>query len=121
MRLPATGSQIPATVTTPAKNKVVLSDKDKSILVQDQNNNKVELNPSGITIDSPKDIKISAQGTISIDAVGKIGITSQADVATKGLNVECSANVAFTAKGNASAELSASGQTTVRGALVMIN
>lgn len=109
------------TVTTPAKNKVVLSDKDKSILVQDQNNNKVELNPSGITIDSPKDIKISAQGTISIDAVGKIGITSQADVATKGLNVECSANVAFTAKGNASAELSASGQTTVRGALVMIN
>lgn len=109
------------TVTTPAKNKVVLSDKDKSILVQDQNNNKVELNPSGITIDSPKDIKISAKGTISIDAVGKIGITSQADVATKGLNVECSANVAFTAKGNASAELSASGQTTVRGALVMIN
>ena len=109
------------TIITPAKNQVVLSDKDKSILLSDQNGNKVELHTGGITLDSPKDIKIIAKGTIDIDAVGKISIASQADVAAKGLNIECTANVAFTAKGNASAELSASGQTTVRGALVMIN
>jgi len=37
------------------------------------------------------------------------------------LNITQIANVAFTAKGTATAELSASGQTTVKGAMVLIN
>jgi hypothetical protein len=37
------------------------------------------------------------------------------------LNVQATAQVGLTAKGTASAELSASGQTTVKGAMVMIN
>ncbi len=109
------------TITTPGNNKIVLSDKDKSILLQDQNNNKVELNSSGITLDSPKDIKISAKGGITLDAVNAITITSKADVKSAGLNVNCEAKVGFVAKGNASAELSAAGQTVVKGAMVMIN
>ena len=55
------------------------------------------------------------------ESVGAISLTSQADVQAKGLNVTCQGQVAFTGKGAASAELSASGQTTVRGAMVMIN
>lgn len=109
------------TIITPGDNKVVLSDEDKSILLQDQNGNKVELSADGIVLDSPKDIKITAKGKISIDAVGEVGVTSKADVSVEGLNVNHSANVGFTAKGNATAELSASGQTTVKGAMVMIN
>ncbi|MDZ7589262.1 MAG: type VI secretion system tip protein VgrG [Rubrivivax sp.] len=109
------------TVTTPAKNQLVFSDDGKSILMKDQNDNKVELNPGGITLDSPKDIKITAKGTITLDAVGKISITSKADVAAEGLNVACTAQVGFTGKGSATAELSAAGQTTVKGAMVMIN
>jgi len=109
------------TIITPGENKIVLSDKDKSILMQDQNGNKVELSADGIQLDSPKDIMINAKGKISLDATANISVTSQADVAVSGLNVENSANVAFTAKGSASAELSASGQTTVKGAMVMIN
>lgn len=109
------------TITTPGNNKVVLSDDGKSILLQDQNNNKVELNSSGIALDSPKDIVISAKGKITLDAVGEVGITSKADVKITALNINNSANVGFVAKGNASAELSASGQTTVKGAMVMIN
>ena len=109
------------TIQTPANNKVVLSDDGKSILLQDQNNNKVELNPGGIVLDSPKDIKISAKGTISLDAVGAISISSKADVKSTGLNVSCEAQAGFTAKGTATAELSASGQTVVKGAMVMIN
>ena len=109
------------TVMTPAKNKVVLSDQDKSILLLDQNNNRAELNPSGITLDSPKDIKVKANGTITLDAVGAISITSQADVKSAGLNVLCEGQVGFTGKGSATAELSASGETVVRGAMVMIN
>jgi len=109
------------TIITPGENKIVLSDDDTSILIQDQNDNKIELNASGITLDSPKDINISAKGKINIDAMDAITISSKADVSVSGLNVEHSADVGFTAKGNASAELSASGNTTVKGAMVMIN
>lgn len=109
------------TITTPGNNKVVFSDKDKSIVMTDQSNNKVELHTGGITLDSPKDIKITAKGTITLDAVGAVTITSKADVKIDGLNVNCEAKVGLVAKGAASAELSASGQTTVKGAMVMIN
>ncbi len=109
------------TITTPGTNKIVISDDGKSILLQDQNSNKIELNSSGITLDSPKDIKITAKGGITLDAVNAISITSKADVKVSGLNVACEAQVGLTAKGNASAELSAAGQTTVKGAMVMIN
>jgi hypothetical protein len=37
------------------------------------------------------------------------------------MNVNHTANVGFSAKGNATAELSASAQTTVKGGIVMIN
>ena len=109
------------TITTPANNKIVLSDDAKSIILQDQTDNKVTLDPGGITLESPKDIKITAKGTMTLDAVGKIAITSKADVNVGGANISCDAQMAFTGKGAASAELSASGQTTVKGAVVMIN
>jgi Rhs element Vgr protein len=109
------------TIITPAENKVVISDEGKSILLQDQTGNKVELSESGILLDSPKDISISAQGKISLDAVDEIGISSQADVNVDGMNVNLSASVGFVAEGSSTAELSASGQTTVKGAMVMIN
>jgi hypothetical protein len=76
---------------------------------------------SGISLTSPKDITVSAKGKISLDAVGAISITSTADILTAGLNVSSEAQVAFSAKGSATAELSAAGQTVVKGAMVMIN
>ena len=109
------------TVTTPGNNKIVISDDQKSILLQDQNSNKIELSSSGIVIDSPKDIKISAKGKVTIDAVGNIESTAKADIKNQGLNINHQANIGFSAKGNATAELSASGQTTVKDAIVMIN
>lgn len=109
------------TIVTPANNQIVIADDQKSILLQDQNNNKVQLNSDGIVLDSPKDITISATGKISLTATDEIGISSQADVKVDGLNISQTANVGFTAKGSATAELSASGQTTVKGAMVMIN
>ncbi len=108
-------------LSTPGGNSVTLSDDEESIVLEDLNGNKVELAPGGIVLDSPKDIAIKAQGKISVEAMGEIGVESQADVSVKGLNVSQEANIGFTAKGNASAELSASGQTTVKGAMVMIN
>jgi len=109
------------TVLTPAGNTVVLDDDQKSILVADENGNSVELSQGGIALDSPKDITITAQGKIVLDAVQNVEATSKADVKASGLNVSCEAQVGFTGKGSATAELSASGQTTVKGAMVMIN
>jgi len=109
------------TVTTPASNQLVFSDKDKSILLKDQNGNSIKLDSGGITLDSPKDIKLSAKGGITLDAVNAIQATSKADVKLAGLNISAEAQVGATVKGSATAELSASGQTTVKGAMVMIN
>lgn len=109
------------TLVTPGNNTIVISDDGKSILLQDQNSNKVELNTSGITLDSPKDIVINAKGGINITAVNNVQIKSNADIQAQALNIQHSANVGFTAKGAATAELSASGQTTIKGAMVMIN
>jgi uncharacterized protein involved in type VI secretion and phage assembly len=109
------------TIQTPAVNKIVLSDEGKSILLEDQNGNTVRLDQAGIALDSPKDIKLTAKGGITLDALNAIQITAKADVKASGLNVSCDAQVGFAAKGAATAELSAAGQTTVKGALVMIN
>lgn len=109
------------TFITPGNNKVVISDDAKSILLQDQNSNKVELSASGILLDSPKDITIKAGGKVAISAVQNVEVEAKMDVKVAGLNVNNDAKVGFVAKGAATAELSASGQTTVKGALVMIN
>jgi hypothetical protein len=109
------------TIDTPGGNRVVISDHEKSILLSDQNSNKVELNPSGIFMDSPKEISLTSQTGIKLTANSAIEITSKADVKVKGLNVNQEASVSFVAKGSASAEISASGTTTVKGAMVMIN
>ena len=110
------------TIVTPGNNTVVLSDDGESILLQDQNDNKVELSDSGIVLDSPKDITVSAQGKIAMTAVGNIELSSSGgDVTEEGLNITHTAQVGFTAEGNATAEVSASGQTTIKGAMVMIN
>ena len=109
------------TIITPAENKIVISDEDKSILITDQSDNKFELSDSGIVVDSPKDISFSAKGKISLDAMGEISISSKADLKAAGMNIEHNANVGLTSKGGASAELSAGGNTTVKGAMVMIN
>lgn len=109
------------TITTPANNKIVIDDKNQSILLEDENRNHAKLSPDGIQLNSPKDIQIKAQGKVTVDGTGGVEVKSTADVKIEGLNINNNANMGFVAKGSASAELSAAGQTTVKGALVMIN
>jgi len=121
LRLEYDDEQKVITLLTPAGNKVVISDEAKSILLADQNGNTVTLGTDGIALDSPKDITLNAQGKITLTALGNVEIKATRDTKVDGLNISQTAQVGFTAKGNATAELSASGQTTVKGALVMIN
>jgi hypothetical protein len=51
----------------------------------------------------------------------KIALSATSDLSAKGLNATVEAQASLTCKGTASAEFSASGTTTVRGAMVMIN
>ena len=109
------------TVITPGKNQVVLDDKNQAILVQDQHNNSIKLSSAGIALTSQSDIKLTAQGNVTITANAAININATSDLKATGMNVTCEAQVGFTGKGSATAELSAAGQTTVKGAMVMIN
>lgn len=54
-------------------------------------------------------------------ATMKLSATAKQDASLEGLNVKVQAKVGASVKGNATAELSAGGQTTVKGAMVMIN
>lgn len=108
-------------IETPGGNSFTLNDKNKNIKVADLNKNSVLMDEKGITLDSPGDINLKAKGNINIEATSNISLKATSDFKAKGLNIELSAQTGLTAKGNASAEISASGQTTVKGAMVMIN
>ena len=109
------------TVATPDKNTLEISDDGKSITLTDQHKNEIKMDSGGITLSSSKDIKLTAKGGITMDATSKISGTAKSDISLDGMNVKVQAKVGATVKGNATAELSATGQTTVKGAMVMIN
>ncbi len=109
------------TVCTPAGNRLEISDDKKSVALSDQNGNEIRLDKSGIALSSAKEIKLTAKGDIAMDAAMKLNGTAKQDVRLEGLNVGIQAKMGATVKGTATAELSASGQTTVKGAMVMIN
>lgn len=108
------------TIITPGSNQVVISDDDKSILLQDQNGNEVKLCEDGISLTSPKDITIKADGKVSITASDNVEVDSQADFTASAMNVSQTADSGFTASGG-TAEVSASGSTTIKGSTVAIN
>ena len=109
------------TIETPDMNTIVLDDKNKSISIQDLNENSILMNESGITIKTSKDLNLNADGSINIKATSNLAMSATADATLDGQSITQNAKTSFTAKGNASAELSASGQTSIKGAMVMIN
>ena len=64
---------------------------------------------------------LKAKGDISLEASGKVEVKAKMDMTLEGMNVNANAKVGFAAKGKATAEVSASGQTTIKGGMVMIN
>lgn len=106
---------------TPGGNTVTISDQNKKITIEDSNRNKIEMSNSGITMDTMKDVKISAKGKITIDGMQGVNIKSSAgDVSGQGLNVKMKANINMSAQGTM-AELKGTATTTVKGGIVMIN
>lgn len=108
-------------ISTPGGHAVTLDDDAKKVTVVDSNNNSLEMASGGVTLTSPANITIKADGSMTLDAQAGVTVKSAAKVAIEAPQVQANASIAFSAQGQASAELTASGQVTVRGALVMIN
>ena len=89
----------------PDGNKILISQDQKGITLEDQNGNKIVMNDSGIEISSSKDIKIKASGDIKLE----------------GTNAEIVANAQYKASGSSGAEISSNGTTSVKGSMVNIN
>ncbi|MBW4706654.1 Rhs element Vgr protein [Roseobacter sp. YSTF-M11] len=101
------------TLETPGGHKMTLDDDAKTVTLEDLTGNKLELAESGITMSSPGDISLTADGAVNITATG--------DASVSGMNVNAEAQTGLTVKGSATAEISSGGQTTVKGSMVMIN
>ena len=52
------------TLETPAGNSIVINENGKSVEIKDQSQNSIRLSSDGITMNSIKDINISAKGSI---------------------------------------------------------
>ncbi|MDX8340111.1 phage baseplate assembly protein V [Draconibacterium sp. IB214405] len=125
------------TIQTPDKKQIILSDQQKSVIVEDENKNKFELSTKGISMNSSKDLVIQTTGSISITAGSGIDITAGEGLTTMSggatqvtsggaytLNAATSAGItagtSASVSGGVSAELKGA-TTTIQGALVKIN
>lgn len=110
------------TLETPSKNTAIFSDEDKQITIKDQNNNSIVMSESGITIKSEKSITVQATENLTLQ--GNQGVTIQSsggDVQIKGMNIKSNADMEYSAEGSMTASLQGGTQTTIKGAMVMIN
>lgn len=110
------------TIQTPAANKMVFSDQDKSISITDQHGNSVKLSGDGIAIESVKNLTMTASQNVTVEATaGSLGAKGTKGVTVSGLNIALSADAELTAKGQASTSVTSTGPTVVKGAMVLIN
>ncbi len=92
-------------ITTPGGHQIKLDDDAKKISMADSHQNKIEMSDQGITLQSSKNIKLSAQQHVEVE----------------GINVQCKASGKFAAEGNAGAEVKTSSIAVLKGSLVQIN
>ncbi|MDW3194756.1 MAG: type VI secretion system tip protein VgrG [Cytophagales bacterium] len=109
------------TLETPGGNSLAISDKDKGLALEDQNGNKIVMDNSGIEINSAKKLVLKSAQDTEITSSAKLTEKGTSGVSVSGMKIEQKADTTFSAQGSASAELKASGNVTVKGAMVMIN
>ncbi len=99
-------------IDTPAGNKIILDESSTSIKIEDQNNNSITMDQTGIKIQSQQNIDLSAGMALSLKAgttltIGGTSVSMKAD-----------GNVAVE---GAMAKLSGQGITEISGGMVKIN
>ncbi|MEM7296357.1 MAG: phage baseplate assembly protein V, partial [Pseudomonadota bacterium] len=101
------------TLKTPGGHKLTMDDDAGEVKLECSNGNSVTMSSSGVAIDSAGSVDITASTTANV--------TAGTDATLSGTNVTCKADAAVEANGGATAKLEGGGQTTVKGAVVMIN
>lgn len=107
-------------ISTPKGCIIELNDQLNVLKLSDQFQNSITMNRNGIQLDSHGDISISGLN-IHLKAISNIDLKAEMNVSTQAQNIDQSADISLTAKAGFNAELSASGQTNVKGAIVNIN
>ncbi len=92
-------------LTSPAGKEIRMDEDEGVITLLDENSNIITMNSDGVSIESGKDIILKATGDVKIE----------------GVNVELTASAAFKADASATAEVSSSATTTIKGGIVQIN
>ena len=106
---------------TPAGNIITMTEKDESIIIVDQNKNKITMHPKGIDIYTPKDMKIDVDGKMDVNVMKDITINSKANIKMKAMsNADFEATSKATVKGSL-VDVKASGPNTIKGLPVKIN
>jgi phage protein D len=109
-------------VITPGKNMIFISDKAKGIKIEDQNGNIILTSASGISIDSKKDIKITAAGKLELN--GTKGVTvksSSGDTEVSGKNAKLKGSAKVEVNGSAGTDIKSSATINIKGSMVNVN
>ena len=110
------------TLTTPGNNQLVISDEAKGLTLTDQQQNSITLSDQGLALVSKSGLSISAEQDIQITSTGgSVRIQAGQQAELKGLNVSVTADAELLLSGSATAALKGGTETTIKGAIVMIN
>ncbi len=107
-------------IITPDKNRISINDKEGEILISDKNKNNILLSKDGVSIETDKNFSVKAKGEIIMEASADIKIKTKGNFKSEAMNVLLEGKAKISAKG-AMAELNGSGQTTIKGGMVLIN
>jgi len=110
------------TVATPNQNTIIISDLDKKITIQDENQNKIVMSVDGIDLSSQKNINISAMQNITLTGRQGVTISSEAgDVTTTAVNIKENASMDYSLQAGTNVDVNSQMQLTLKGAMVKIN
>lgn len=101
---------------TPYGATVTLDDLLQSVTIETPLGQKIDMSPTGITIDAGKGVGAS----ITMDAAGRIQIESGLEITLKSKSITLDA-AKVSISGTASASLSSNGSTKISGSMVEIN
>ena len=99
-------------IDTPAGNSITIDEQNMKIEIKDQSQNKITMETSGITMESPANIDIKAGAVLTLAGGASLSIGAPS------LSVKADADVSIQ---GAVAKLSSSGITEISGSIVKIN
>lgn len=113
------------TIAMEASDKLELIVGDSKIVMTDS---KIEISSGTISLDGSSKIEanggqiaLSGDSKLEAKSGGSMTLKASSSLAASGLNAELKGSVGVTVKGSGTAEVSSSGQTTVKGSIVMVN